>query len=206
MACIGPRGGRVDVPGRLAVLPRRELDRLLAQGAIDAGARWLAPARFDVPLQDDTGRVIGAVIKQGDAVLEVHADSVLLATGAVPKALLAAGMCTRHTPEAEMGVFVTGGLVATLPASVGLHRAKALMLLGEEFGSQEAVDWGIAHEAPTLATLEAVSLAACRRLAALRPEVASQFKRVLNLFGLERFEAAVQEESAVQRMFGRDDA
>ncbi len=118
VACIGPRGGRVDVPGRLAVLPRRELDRLLAQGAIDAGARWLAPARFDAPLQDDAGRVIGAVIKQGDAVREVHADWLLLATGAVPKALLAAGMCTRHTPS---GVALRGYVHA--PSMAGRIKA-----------------------------------------------------------------------------------
>ena len=29
VACIGPRGGRVEVPGRLAVLPRRELDQIV---------------------------------------------------------------------------------------------------------------------------------------------------------------------------------
>jgi menaquinone-9 beta-reductase len=27
--CIGPRGGMVDVPGSLAVLPRRQLDHIL---------------------------------------------------------------------------------------------------------------------------------------------------------------------------------
>jgi 2-(1,2-epoxy-1,2-dihydrophenyl)acetyl-CoA isomerase len=43
---------------------------------------------------------------------------------------------------------------------------------------------------------------ACTRLAALRPEVASEFKRVLNLFGIERFDAAIAEESIVQRAFG----
>ena len=32
-------------------------------------------------------------------------------------------------PEASLGVFVTGGLVATLPAAVGPMRAKALTLL-----------------------------------------------------------------------------
>jgi enoyl-CoA hydratase/carnithine racemase len=125
----------------------------------------------------------------------MNADVVYAAAGAKFK-----------LPEAELGVFVTGGLVATLPASVGLHRAKALMLLGEEFGAKQAVDWGIAHAAPTVAELDAVSLSACRRLAALSPRVAAQFKRVLNLFGLEHFEAAVQEESAVQRVLGQGDA
>lgn len=118
VGCIGPRGGRINVPANLAVLPRRELDQLLAQAAIDAGARWLAPARFDAPLEDGQGRVIGARIKQGEALIEVHADSVLLATGAVPKALIAAGMCTRHTPS---GVALRGYVHA--PTMVGRIKA-----------------------------------------------------------------------------------
>ena len=53
-------------------------------------------------------------------------------------------------PEAGLGVFVTGGLVATLPAAIGPMRAKALMLLGETFDAAQALDWGW-------------STAACRR-------------------------------------------
>ena len=60
VGCVGPRGGRVDVPGHLAVLPRRELDRLLNQAAQDAGARFIAPARFEAPLLDANGQVGGA--------------------------------------------------------------------------------------------------------------------------------------------------
>lgn len=105
-------------------------------------------------------------------------------------------------PEASLGVFVTGGLVATLPATVGLHRAKSLMLLGEAFDARQAVEWGMAVASPPLAELDAVSMAACQRLAGLEPEVARQFKRVLNLFGLERFDAAVEEECRVQREMG----
>jgi len=97
VGCIGPRGGRIDVPGSLAVLPRRELDALLLQAARDAGARF-EQARFDTPLEAD-GRVVGARLKKGDEVVEVSARWVVLATGAVPKALTAAGMCERHTPS-----------------------------------------------------------------------------------------------------------
>ena len=31
VGCIGPRGGRIDVPGVLAVLPRKELDLILCR-------------------------------------------------------------------------------------------------------------------------------------------------------------------------------
>lgn len=112
VGCIGPRGGRIDVPGTLAVLPRKQLDALLLQAARDAGARF-EQARFEAPLED-AGRVVGARLKQGDAVVDVRTPWVVLATGAVPKALTAAGMCERHTPS---GVALRGYVKA--PAMVG---------------------------------------------------------------------------------------
>jgi geranylgeranyl reductase family protein len=125
VGCIGPRGGRIDVPGTLAVLPRRELDHVLCRAAVAAGARMFAPLRFELPLEEG-GRVVGARLKAplnlplrvrppgggketwerpgvslegGEGLHEIRADWVLLATGAVPQALLAAGMSERHTPS-----------------------------------------------------------------------------------------------------------
>ncbi len=96
--CIGPRGGCVDVPGLLSVLPRRILDHILVRAAQRAGARLAAPARFETPLLDG-GRVCGARLKIGGLAQEVQARWVVLATGAVPAALTAAGLCDRHTPS-----------------------------------------------------------------------------------------------------------
>lgn len=112
VGCIGPRGGRIDVPGSLAVLPRKELDALLLQAAQDAGARF-EQARFEAPLEED-GRVVGARLRRGDEVVEQRARWVVLATGAVPKALTTAGMCERHTPS---GVALRGYVKA--PQMVG---------------------------------------------------------------------------------------
>lgn len=99
VACIGPRGGRVDVPGRLSVLPRRVLDDIVRRAAVAAGARWQAPARFVAPWVED-GVVVGARLEgAGAAAIEVRARHTVLATGAVPAALLAAGMCERRTPS-----------------------------------------------------------------------------------------------------------
>jgi geranylgeranyl reductase family protein len=98
VACIGPRGGRIDVPGQLAVLPRRELDAIVCRGAERAGARFIAPVRFDAPLQE-AGRVVGARFKSGDVVAQTRARWTVLATGAVPQALMAADMCTRRVPS-----------------------------------------------------------------------------------------------------------
>jgi geranylgeranyl reductase family protein len=119
VGCIGPRGGRVDVPGRLAVLPRRQLDDILKRAAERAGARFFAPWRFEAPLLDGEAaqeaasaaaseaastaapaRVVGARLKSPAlGQTEVRARWVVLATGAVPKALLAAGLCERRTPS-----------------------------------------------------------------------------------------------------------
>jgi geranylgeranyl reductase family protein len=98
VGCIGPRGGRIDVPGTLAVLPRKELDLVLCRAAAAAGARMHAPVRFDAAIEED-GRVVGARLKAGDDVHVLRAAWVLLATGAVPQAIMAAGMSTRHTPS-----------------------------------------------------------------------------------------------------------
>ena len=100
VGCIAPRGGRVDVPGRLAVLPRRELDDIVCRNAVRAGARMFAPVHFDAPLTDTAGRVCGARLSHGGEQREVYADWVVLATGAVPQALLAAGLCERQRPAA----------------------------------------------------------------------------------------------------------
>lgn len=105
-------------------------------------------------------------------------------------------------PEASLGVFVTGGLVATLPAAVGPMRAKALTLLGEPFDGVQAQAWGLVHRCVPADELDAASLAAAQRIASLDPEVASTFKRVLNTIGLARFDQAVEAESAVQRRWG----
>lgn len=105
-------------------------------------------------------------------------------------------------PEASLGVFVTGGLVATLPAAVGPMRAKALTLLGEAFDAQQALAWGLVYRCVPVDELDAVSLAAARQIAALAPDVASAFKRVLNQIGLDGFDRAIEAENNVQRSLG----
>ena len=66
LACIAPRGGRIDVPGRLAVLPRKRLDEIICAAAVAAGARMFAPVRFVAPLRDGAGRVVGARLQHGE--------------------------------------------------------------------------------------------------------------------------------------------
>jgi flavin-dependent dehydrogenase len=88
----------VDVPGTLAVLPRRILDFLLVRHAQRQGVQLVTPVKFDAVLEED-GRVVGARLRQGEARPEVRARWVVLATGAGVPPLVAAGLCTRRTPS-----------------------------------------------------------------------------------------------------------
>ncbi|MFL6700145.1 MAG: NAD(P)/FAD-dependent oxidoreductase [Vitreoscilla sp.] len=98
VACIGPRGGRIDVPGTVAVLPRRVLDDIVCRAAVRAGAKLHTPWRFEGTLVENEV-VVGARLRQGELVRETRARWVVLATGAVPQALQAADMCKRRTPS-----------------------------------------------------------------------------------------------------------
>jgi 2-(1,2-epoxy-1,2-dihydrophenyl)acetyl-CoA isomerase len=129
------------------------------------------------------GWVVGAGLEWA-----LDADLVIAAEGARFK-----------LPEASLGVFVTGGLTATLPASVGLARAKGLMLLGEPIGAAQAQAWGLVWQVVADEALEALALQVCARLAALDPAVAGRFKKVLNELGLAHFQRAIGAENAAQR-------
>jgi menaquinone-9 beta-reductase len=102
--CIGSRGGFVDVPGTMAVLPRKQLDHILFRRAVEAGALPLVPARFESPLVE-ADRVVGVRLKLGDTQHDLRAPWTVLATGAVPQAMIAAGLNERRTPS---GVAIRG--------------------------------------------------------------------------------------------------
>lgn len=105
-------------------------------------------------------------------------------------------------PEASLGVFVTGGLSATLPSYAGVARAKGLMLLGEEFSAAQAQAWGLVWQVTADSELQAAARATAERLARLSPEVVATFKRVLNEIGLSSFQRALGAESEAQRQLG----
>jgi geranylgeranyl reductase family protein len=106
LRCTSARGGAVDVPGTLSVLPRKTLDHVLVRAAQRAGAQLLTPWRYEGPLLDGE-RVVGARFKArsasgpaaGAASLEVTAPWLVLATGAAPLPLQSSGVCERHTPN-----------------------------------------------------------------------------------------------------------
>ncbi len=103
---ISPRGIRVDVPGTLAVLSRRVLDDIVCRGAVRAGARMFAPLRFVAPLEE-AGAVVGARLAHGADERTLRCRWLVLASGAVPQALMACGMALRQGPS---GVALRGYL------------------------------------------------------------------------------------------------
>lgn len=97
--CTSPRGRQLDVEGTLAVLPRKQLDEIVCRAAVHSGARMHAPLRLS-QLLEDGGRVVGARLQQDGEHRLLRARWVVLATGAVPEALINTGMALRQGPSA----------------------------------------------------------------------------------------------------------
>ena len=116
--------------------------------------------------------------------------------------VIAASSARFKLPEASLGVFVTGGLIATLPAYAGVSRAKALMLLGEEFSAAEAQSWGLIWRVVEPEELEPESERITQKLVSLKPDLATRFKRALNEVGLHKFSQAIEIENEAQRTVG----
>lgn len=170
--------GRAFCAGRDVGAEPTEQDLVLVQAVAKAIVRSPKPVLAAVH-----GWTVGAGLEwMLDADLVVAADSTRF-----------------KLPEASLGVFVTGGLSVTLPAAVGLARAKALTMLGEAFTAQQALAWGMVYKVVPDADLDEASWRAAVTLAALEPAVAARFKRVFNQFGLEAFDRAIEEENASQR-------
>jgi len=112
---------------------------------------------------------------------------------------IAADSARFKLPEASLGVFVTGGITALLPAMAGLARAKAMMLLGEAFSATDAQAWGLLWKVVPAEALQSTATDAALRLARLKPEVSSGFKKVLNAIGAAQFDQAVALETGMQR-------
>ena len=103
-AATPPAAAMSTCPAPWRVLPRKELDHILVRAAVAEGARLHTPLRFESVLKNDAGRAIGARFRRtGSADREtrdIHADHIVIATGAQPQGLVASGLCERQTPSA----------------------------------------------------------------------------------------------------------
>jgi enoyl-CoA hydratase/carnithine racemase len=87
-------------------------------------------------------------------------------------------------PEVSVGLSVTGGGSYLLPLSVGLHRAKQLMMLGESLGADQAQEWGMVSQVVPGDTLAQTGEEIAARLLALPRESLSMAKKALQVSGL----------------------
>jgi len=120
--------------------------------------------------------------------------------------ILVAEAAKLRFPEITLGTFLGGGVTRTLPARVGLARARELLYLGEFFSGGEAAEMGVADRAlPADAVLpEALELAG--RLARKAPRSLAHAKRLLGLApGLERRRLLDLEAEALLDIMGTRD-
>lgn len=83
-------------------------------------------------------------------------------------------------PEISLGVFVTGAVTTLLPKLVGLQKAKELIVFGERFDAQKALEIGIAWKVVPEDELVSEAEAVAKRIAALPEHAVRDLKRVIN--------------------------
>lgn len=88
-----------------AIVPRRDLDHLLAQAAVAAGAELWQEARVTAPVMRD-GSVTGVVVRRQGIDTEVATTFAVAADGALSPFARAVGLTTRHSRS--MGFAVRG--------------------------------------------------------------------------------------------------
>ena len=101
-------------------------------------------------------------------------------------------------PFVPLGIVPEFGSTLLLPRVAGYQRAAKLLLLGQPFGAQEALEAGIVTEVVAKEKLMEKAEGACAALAALPPESLRLTKRLMKQGGAKEIEARIAEEG---RMF-----
>ncbi len=109
----------------------------------------------------------------GGVSLALAADIVLAAEGTV-----------FFIPEVELGVPYLWGSTAMLAASLGMHRARNLVLTGDRFSAEDAEQWGLVRTVvPAAQLMQEAEIIAARLAAMPRHGMAAQ-KRLNNRLAL----------------------
>lgn len=99
-------------------------------------------------------------------------------------------------PEINVGLFGTGGVLALLPRTVGLAKAKGALMLGQAISAEQAERWGLIWG---LVEDEAAVDAVVQQLAASDPAILREIKRSLHEETVGDFAAVLGREAAVHR-------
>jgi enoyl-CoA hydratase/carnithine racemase len=94
-------------------------------------------------------------------------------------------------PEVALGVFVTGGVTALLPALVGLAKAREMLMLCERYTAADLHVLGLASRVVPGRALDDEATALARRLAALPQAALRRMKRTLALTAASDLERAL---------------
>jgi enoyl-CoA hydratase/carnithine racemase len=98
-------------------------------------------------------------------------------------------------PEVALGIFVTGGVTALLPAMVGLTKAREMLMLGERYTAADLHALGVAFRTVPDARLDAEAAEVARRLAGLPQAALRRMKRTLALTATQDLERALRLET-----------
>jgi enoyl-CoA hydratase/carnithine racemase len=82
-------------------------------------------------------------------------------------------------PEVSLGLFVTGGVTALLPAAVGLRKTREMILFGERFDAAQALELGLAWKVVPEDRVFEEAEAVAARVMALPAHAVTALKRTL---------------------------
>ncbi|MEM7547926.1 MAG: enoyl-CoA hydratase-related protein [Pseudomonadota bacterium] len=82
--------------------------------------------------------------------------------------------------EVKLGIMPGCTGTQMLPAAVGERRAKEIILTGEPFSAQEALDWGLVNKVVPLESLMDEALATARKIAANAPLSVARAKSAIS--------------------------
>ena len=83
-------------------------------------------------------------------------------------------------PEVSLNLFVTGAVTSLLPATVGINKAREMLMLGERYTARELGKLGVAWRVVSDEGLQKEALAVATKLAEQPPLAIRAMKRFLN--------------------------
>ena len=107
-------------------------------------------------------------------------------------------------PEVNVGLFGTGAVASLLPRSVGLQKAKGMLMLGSEVSAADAERWGLIWAVTDDEHLVAEARRLAKQLAASAPSVLGAMKALLHSETIGDIAEALQREAqAHDKLMGR---
>ncbi|MDR3452036.1 MAG: enoyl-CoA hydratase/isomerase family protein [Rhodoferax sp.] len=105
-------------------------------------------------------------------------------------------------PEVNMGLFGTGAVASLLPRSVGLQKAKGMLMLGREVSATDAERWGLIWAVIDDENLVTEARNLARQLAAGDPVVLGAMKELLHRESIGDIAGALQREAQAHDKLG----